>query len=209
MKEISVLMALVDFIPVFLFGYGAIVFQRLLYDRMSKGQFALFAAGTVDIILAGALKATYKLLYGLRICDFQPLNSVFFPVQSFGFLTAGLGILAMIIYRPDKFMLKSVAPVVFTGTFIFVTMMCIGLGLMNFGLCIQAKREKVKNTVPFFIISFVFSLCMGYLSSKDFDKAYFNWIAEFVNIIGQGSFLIAALIYRKAVKARSGILEVA
>lgn len=196
-------MALVDFVPVVFFGYGAIIFQRILYDRMTKGQFALFAAGTVDIILAGALKATYKLLYALNICDFTPLNSVFFPVQSFGFLTAGLGVLAMIIYRPDKFMLKSVAPVVFTGTFIFVAMMCAGLGLMNFGLCVQAKRENVKKTIPFFVISFIFSLCMGYLSSKNFDRAFFNWIAEFVNIIGQGSFFVAAMIYRKTLKSRA------
>ena len=57
MKEYSVAMALVDFIPVILFAAGAVILQRGLYSKMSKGAFALFAAGTIDVIFAGALKA--------------------------------------------------------------------------------------------------------------------------------------------------------
>jgi len=200
MKEFSVTMALVDFVPVILFCWGSIILQRLMYDKMSKGQFALFAAGTVDITMAGVCKALYKLLYGAGICDFTPLNNVFFPVQSFGFLMAGLGVLLMVLRKQDKFMLKSVAaPVVFKGTFFFVTLMCLGLGFMNIGLSIQASRDNKKKAIPFFIICFLCSLCMGYISNRDFDKALFNWIAEFINIIGQGCFLTAAYIYRKTV----------
>ena len=51
MKEYSVLMALVDFIPVFAFAAAAVILQRALYNKMSKGAFALFAAGTIDVIL--------------------------------------------------------------------------------------------------------------------------------------------------------------
>lgn len=61
MNQFSVPMALVDFIPVILFAVSSIVLQRDLYNKMSKGAFALFAAGTIDIIAAGALKALYKL----------------------------------------------------------------------------------------------------------------------------------------------------
>jgi hypothetical protein len=49
-----------------------------------------------------------------------------------------------------------------------------------------------------FIVSFVFSLGMGYLSSKDFSQSYMNWVTELVNIIGQASFFAAALILHKA-----------
>ena len=48
-----------------------------------------------------------------------------------------------------------------------------------------------------FIISFVCSLCMGYLSSQDFAQASMNWIAEGVNIIGQGSLLVGVLLLNK------------
>ena len=197
MKEYSVVMALVDFIPVILFLVGTVILQRLMYDRMSKGQFALFAAGTVDIILAGVGKATYKLLYALHICDFESLSNMFFPVQSFGFLLAGIGVIAMVTGKKEKKALNAVAPAYFSGTFFFVACMCMGLGLMDFGLCVQSCREGKKKTVPFFILAFVCSLCMGYLSSKDFDKAIFNWMAEIINTLGQCCFLIAALIYNK------------
>ena len=53
----SVPMALVDFIPVFLFGVSAVILQRGLYDKMSKGAFALLSAGTIMVFCAGLMKA--------------------------------------------------------------------------------------------------------------------------------------------------------
>ena len=48
MKEFSVLMALVDFLPVALFAAASVILQRELHAKMSKGAFALFAAGTIE-----------------------------------------------------------------------------------------------------------------------------------------------------------------
>ena len=70
MKQFSVWMALCDFIPVVFFAVAAVLLQRDLYNKMSKGAFALFAGGTIFIIFAGSSKALYKLLYALGICDF-------------------------------------------------------------------------------------------------------------------------------------------
>ena len=99
MKDFSVSMAIVDYIPVILFATAAVLLMRDLYNKMSKGAFALFAAGVIDIVCAGALKATYKLLYASGVCDFEPLNEMFFPVQSIGFLLAGIGIIAMLCHK--------------------------------------------------------------------------------------------------------------
>ncbi len=44
----------------------------------------------------------------------------------------------------------------------------------------------------------VCSLGMGYLSAKDFAQASMNWIAEGVNIVGQGAFLAGALLLHKS-----------
>ena len=52
-------------------------------------------------------------------------------------------------------------------------------------------------------VSFVCSLCMGYLSSRDFSAAAMNWIAEGVNIVGQGTFLASAILLRAAGKERA------
>ena len=189
MKDFSVSMALVDYIPVAFFAVAAVILMRDLYNKMSKGAFALFAAGCIDIVCAGALKATYKLLYAAGICDFEALNVMFFPVQSIGFLLAGIGILAMVCHKQAKGSMLAVAPPLFTGTFVFVTLMVAGLGLMDVVLCILSAKLKKHAVIVLFVLSFVCSLCMGYLSSQDFAKASMNWIAEGVNVIGQGALL--------------------
>ena len=63
MNDFSVSMAIVDFLPVFLFGQGAAILMRDLYNKMSKASFALFAAGSINVFSAGFLKALWKLLY--------------------------------------------------------------------------------------------------------------------------------------------------
>lgn len=96
MKEYSVLMALADMIPVAMFLVGSVMLQRDLYNKMSKGAFALYATG---------------------ICDFEVLSKMFFPTASIGFLLAGIGMLGMICHRQSEKTL-AVAPPLFTGTFL-------------------------------------------------------------------------------------------
>lgn len=199
MKDFSVPMALVDFIPVILFAVSAVLLQRDLYNKMSKGAFALFAAGTINVICSGALKALYKLLYGAGICDFERLNAMFFPVQSIGFLLAGLGIVAMLCHKQGKTTAYAVAtPAVYSGTFLFVGLMVAGLGCMMAGLSVIAARMKKKGVIALFAVSFVCSLCMGYLSTKDFAQAFMNWLAEGINVVGQGAMLLGVLNLHKA-----------
>ena len=197
-KHFSVPMAIVDYIPVLCFAIAAVILMRDLYNKMSKGAFALFAAGVIDVTMAGALKATYKLLYALGVCDFQPLNNMFFPVQSIGFLLAGIGILAMLVYPQQEKKLNSVAaPAVFTGTFVFVGLMVAGLGILDAALCVLAKKLGKPGLIALFAFSFVCCLGMGYLSSKDFAEASMNWIAEGVNVVGQGTLLAGVIVLHK------------
>lgn len=207
MKDFSITMALVDYIPVILFGAAAVILQCDLYNKMQKYAFALFAAGTINVFCAGVLKATYKLLYAAGICDFEPLNSMFFPVQSIGFLLAGFGMIAMFCFKEQKRNVTlAVAPVLFKGTFLFVGLMVAGLGCMSVGLCILAAKMKKKSVIALFVLAFVCSLCMGYLSSQDFAKASMNWIAEGVNVVGQGSLLAGVWMLHKAGLAEGDLL---
>ena len=196
----SVPMALLDLVPVILFLIGAVILQRELYPRLSKGQFALFAAGTIDVFCGGALKAVYKLLYALGVCNFEKLNASFFPIQSIGFLLAGLAMAAFLFYKPKKTTVCGVAaaPALYGGTALFVSMMVIGLGLLDAGLIVLAARRKKYGIIVLLAVSFVCSLGMGYLSSRDFSGAAMNWIAECVNVCGQGTFLAAAVLLRRA-----------
>jgi hypothetical protein len=198
-KDFSVPMALVDYIPVIFFGCAIVILIRSLGSKLNKGQFALFSTGTINIFVAGFLKATYKLLYASGVCDFEALNHMFFPVQSIGFLLAGAGIIWFVIEKyGHKNRLNSAVPPVFSGTFLFVGLMCTGLLLLDVALCVISKKLKKSWVMVLFILSFVCSLGMGYLSSQDFEQAAMNWIAEAINIVGQGSLLAGTIILRKA-----------
>lgn len=199
MKDFSIAMALVDYIPVILFAVAAVILQRDLYNKMSKGAFALFSAGTINVFCAGALKATYKLLYAAGICDFEPLNAMFFPVQSIGFLLAGAGMMAMLCFKQAKgTTMLSMAPVLWNGTFLFVGLMVAGLGCMSTGLSFLAAKLRKPAAILLFVLSFLCSLCMGYLSSQDFAQASMNWIAEGVNVAGQGCLLGGVWLLHRA-----------
>ena len=195
-------MALVDFIPVICFAIASLILLLDLYNKMSAVSFALFSAGVIDVTVAGALKATWKLLYAAGVCDFSALNAMFFPVQSIGFLLAGVALLLMIVKKKKGEGLLAVAPPLFSGTFVFVGLMVAGLGIMDAVLCILSAKAKKPYLIALFALSFVCSLCMGYLSSQDFAEAAMNWIAEGVNVVGQGTLLAGAYLLH-----RSGLSE--
>lgn len=197
--EFTIGMALVDYIPVIFFFLATANLMRDLYDKMTKASFALFAAGSVNITIAGALKATWKLLYAAGVCNFEALNNMFFPTQSLGFMLAGIGILLMLIKNKNnnKAAALAVAPPVFSGTFVFVGLMVAGLGLIDAVLCILAVKLKKPALIAIFVVSFICSLGMGYLSSKDFAEASMNWIAEGVNVVGQGALFAGAYLLHK------------
>ena len=190
-------MALVDYIPVAFFAAAAFILLRDLYSKMSMWAFALFSVGVIDVAIAGALKATWKLLYAAGACNFEALDHMFVPVQSIGFLLAGVGILLMLVQKKTAGSLLAVAPPVFSGTFVFVGLMVAGLGIMDTILCILAHKLKKPWLIAIFAVSFVCSLCMGYLSSQDFAEAAMNWIAEGVNVVGQGMLLLGVYLLHK------------
>lgn len=196
MYNVSVPMALVDYIPVAFFAVATVLLQRDLYNKMPKYAFACFAAGTINIFIAGFLKATWKLLYAAGICDFQVLNTMFLPTQSLGFLLAGLGMVIMLTGRKNA--LLTVAPPVFSGSFLFIMMMVLGLGAICTCLSILAARMKKKGAVVLFVLAFICYMAMGYLSSRDSTLASVNWIEQGVNCVGQGLFMTGALALHRA-----------
>ena len=197
MNDFSVSMALVDYIPVVCFAIASFILLRDLYAKMSRTAFALFSAGVIDVTIAGFLKATWKLLYATGACNFEALDHMFFPVQSIGFLLAGIGILIMLVGNKSKAPALAVAPPVFSGTFVFVGLMVAGLGVMDAVLCILAKKLKKPWIIAILVLSFFCSLGMGYLSSQNFAEAAMNWIAEGVNVVGQGALLVSTILLHK------------
>ena len=195
MYNFTIPMALMDYIPVFCFGVAAALLQLDLYGKMRKDAFALFAAGTINIFAAGFLKATWKLLYAAGICDFQALNTMFLPVQSLGFLLAGIGIVLMLASK--KTVLLS-APPLFSGSVIFIMMMVLGLGSICTVLSILAVKLKKKGAMALFIAAFLCSMGMGAMAGQDVTQAWVNWVEQGINCVGQGLLMWGVLILHKS-----------
>lgn len=196
MNEFSVSMALTDFIPVALFAVAAVLMQRDLYNKMPKYAFACFAAGCVDAFLAGFLKALWKLLYAMNVCDFQVLNKMFLPTQSIGLLLTGFGLILMLTNRRELRLLA--APPVFAGTFVFIAMMVLGLGAMCACLSVLAVKLKKKGLIVVFVLTFLCYMAMGYLASRDGSSALMNWVEQGVNTLGQALLLSGVVTLHKA-----------
>lgn len=197
MYDFSITMALVDYIPVAFFGIAALLLQRDLYNKMCKGAYALFAAGTINVFCAGFLKATWKLLYAAGICDFTALNTMFMPVQSIGFLLIGLGLVGMFCSKSCGVAALAVPPV-FRGTFVFIGMMVAGLGCLCGCLSVIAVKMKKHGAIALFVLAFVGSMGMGYMSSHDSTSALINWIEQGINTVSQGCLMAGVLLLHKA-----------
>ena len=177
MKQFSVPMALVDYIPVVLFCLSFLTVFKDLKDKISAVVKAMIAVGGVLVIAAGGLKATYKLLYALHMGDFEWMSNQMFSNQAFGFLLLGIGLVLSIGSVSKR--LNAFLP-----TMVLVLIMVIGLGAMDAVLAYYASKLKKKNALVCFIVSFFLTMMMGYLSSKDFAQASMNWIAQGINCVG-------------------------
>ncbi len=194
MKEFTVPMALFDFFPVIFFFLGMSRMVSFLKRKMNPFTSVLCYGGMIMVTAAGGLKALYKLLYASGAGDFSWMSAQFFPNQAFGLALLGLG-LTMVITKKDKGRVNAVIPVM--G---LVGLMIIGTAAMNSSLAYLAARMKKRGAMVCFIVSFFLILAMGYLSSRNFDKASMNWIAQGINFCGQLLLMCGCFMVTKGAK---------
>lgn len=197
MYDFSIPMALMDFVPVFLFGTTGLLLLRDMDNKMSRGAYALLAAGSVNVFMAGFCKALWKLLYAANICDFTVLEKMFMPVNSLGLLFVGISMILMACGQ-RKTVTVAVAPVAFTSSMPFIGMMVVGLGGMCAGLSILAAKMKKGKVMILFILSFVCAMAMGYLSSRDSTLSWVNWAEQSVNTVSQLCLMLGVIALHKA-----------
>ena len=197
MYNFTIPMALMDFVPVIFFGVTAVLLLKDLYNKMVKGAYALLAAGSINVFMAGFCKALWKLLYAANICDFVALEEMFMPVNSLGLLFVGLSLIGMLCWK-KKSVLLSAAPVAFTSSMPFIMMMVVGLGGMCASLSILAAKMKKGKVMILFILSFVCAMAMGYMSSQDSTQSWVNWVEQSINTVSQGCLMLGAIALHKA-----------
>ena len=200
MNGITVPMAIVDFIPVLMFFFAACLLLKDLYNKMTKGAYALLATGSIMVLIGGFYKALWKILYALCICDYPLLSESFFPIQGTGFLLVFLALIGMFTpHNKKNVTLNSVAAVpVLESSMPFVILQIIGCAGMQFTLFGISLKMKKKNAAVCYIVAFIFMLAMGYLSAKFDDTPEMHWVAQLTNTISQGSLLLGTWILHKA-----------
>ena len=191
-------MALMDFVPVLLFGAAWLILYRDLKNKLNLCAGLLLPLGAAVVFAAGLFKAVWKLQNALGAAPVELFNKAFFPTQSIGFLLLGVGMLCL-MYGKRRGEARSL-------TMVYVMLTVLGNLGMSAGLVYVARKVK-KAAIPLFIVAFVFSMMMGYLSSRDFAQASMHWIAQSVNALGQGLLFIGALMLRKAGLGKADALK--
>ena len=184
----TVPMALMDFVPVLLFGAAWVILYRDLKNKLNLCSGILLPLGAGLVFLAGFLKATWKMQKALGVPAVELFNKMMFPTQSVGFLLMAVGMLALMYGKR-----KSARSL----TMVWVMLTVLGNLGASAGLVWIASKMK-KAAVPLFIVAFVCSMMMGYLSSRDFAQASMHWIAQSVNTLGQALLLVGSLLVHKA-----------
>ena len=194
----TVAMALMDFVPVLLFGAAWVILYRDLKNKLNLCSGILLPLGAAMVFLAGFLKATWKMQKALGVPAVELFNKMMFPTQSVGFVLLAVGMLSL-MYGKRKSTARSLT---------MVWVMCNVLGAlgMSAGLVWIASKVK-KKAIPLFIVAFVCSMMMGYLSSRDFAQASMHWIAQSVNTVGQLLLIVGARMLHKAGLAAPDALE--
>lgn len=184
----TVPMALMDFVPVLLFGAAWVILYRDLKNKLNLCSGILLPLGAGLVFLAGFLKATWKMQKALGVPAVELFNKMMFPTQSVSFLLMAVGMLALMYGKR-----KSARSL----TMVWVMLTVLGNLGASAGLVWIASKVK-KAAVPLFIVAFVCSMMMGYLSSRDFAQASMHWIAQSVNTLGQALLLVGSLLVHKA-----------
>lgn len=224
-EDYSLIMGIVDLIPVALFALAGCIIIKELFDKLRKPFAVLLCSGVTLSLTAGVFKAVWKILLSLNICDFYPFDVMFMPTQSLGFILMGVGLLSLLFVKKEKEIVTTNAiglPLLFivfagtpakqvNGTIAFIAMLVIGELMIATSLSYLAIKNKNWICLALFIVSCIALIVMGAmkpLSTKlEMNITTANWVEESINIVAQGTLLAGCyLLSRKgfmAFKAQS------
>ena len=213
-SDYSLIMGLVDLIPVILFVLAGCIIIKAMFNVLKKPFAVMLCSGVTLSITAGVFKAIWKILLSLNICDFYPFNIMFMPTQSLGFVLMGVALLSLlfdknirgvklsVVALPVIFLVLTAEPAKqFDGSIMFIAMLVIGEMMIATSLSFLAIKNKKWVCLILFIVSFVALMVMGAmkpLSSKmNMDVTTANWVEQSVNIVAQATLLIGAYLLNK------------
>ena len=211
-EDYSLIMGLVDLLPVILFAIAGCIIIKEMFTRLRKPFAVLVCSGVTLSLTAGLFKAVWKILLALNVCDFYPFNVMFMPTQSLGFVLMGVGLISLlfkekkektanIVVWPLALLIFATPATKVDGSIAFIAMLVIGEAMIATSLSYVAVKNKKWLSLVLFIISFICLMIMGAmkpLSTKmGLDVTTANWVEQSVNIAAQISLLIGCYLLSK------------
>ena len=224
-EDYSLIMGIVDLIPVALFALAGCIIIKELFDKLRKPFAVLMCSGVTLSLTAGVFKAVWKILLSLNICDFYPFDVMFMPTQALGLALMGVGLISLLFEKKEKGVATTNAialPLLFIifastpakqvdGNIAFIAMLVIGELMIAVSMSYLAIKNKNWISLPLFIVYSIALIVMGAmkpLSTKlSMSVTTANWVEESINIVAQGCLLAGCYLLSKkgfmAFKAKS------
>ena len=213
-EDYSLIMGIVDLIPVILFALAGCILIKALFNQLKKPFAVMLCSGVTLSLTAGVFKAVWKILLSLDICDFYPFNIMFMPTQSLGFILMGIGLLSILFDKDVRGVKTNVIVwplvlLVLTGTpakqvdgnVAFIAMLVIGELMIATSLCFLSVKNKKWLCMILFIVSCISLILMGAmkpLSSKmNMTVTVANWVEQSINIVAQSTLLVGCYLLNK------------
>ena len=213
-EDYSILMGIVDLIPVILFAIAGCIIIKELFNKLKKPFAVLLCSGVTLSLTAGLFKAIWKILLSLNVCDFYPFDVMFLPTQSLGFILMGIGLLSLLFEKKKdmvatnvvtlpllSFVILSTPAKQENGSMVFIAVLVIGELMIATALSYLAIKNKKWICLVLFIVSCIGLITMGAmkpLSTKlNMDVTTANWVEEAINIVAQSTLLVGCYLLSK------------
>jgi hypothetical protein len=204
--NVTVPMALEDYLPVSLAAIGWIYLARML-ARRDEAWGRLAWAGLALITLGGLCKATWKLLIAANGTDVWPLNTALFALMCPGFLLTAWALWRSRVTRPNAAQVWG-APLLLAGLALGAAAylglakgsrawfpLLIGLTTLgNLLAIIWLMRRSLNWGLRSLAALFLFNLSVSFALARMSDQTVtLQWVKQGINTLSQLAFMFAAM----------------
>jgi hypothetical protein len=190
-------LALFNFIPNIAFLIGAYFLVQTTSKVCAKPCKWLTLIGSLLIVLAGVLKATWKLLFTLSWANILWMSDIQFVLMAPGYLMIFIAMILLACNLRSQY--ESLAALLMTELKIpflaVMTLACLGTHIV---LIYLSWKHRSRLGAISFLIGLIFMLSMGALARGEQTIAR-QWLEQWINAFGQTGFAIGAWLLYQAI----------
>lgn len=169
--EVTVGLALYDYLPILIWSAGSYFLVDTLRAELKKVFLFLLTLSLLLVAIAGALKATWKLLISAAGSNILLLSDIQFPMMGTGFILLFISLLSLFRAKSDAVGVRNLT-VLIPFKKVFLPLMVLGSFGSTLCLIIIAKRRKAVLALTCYAVFLITSSTMGYIGSKIVAESY-------------------------------------